>query len=161
MLRKVSDGYEATKGSRFQHYEVSNYAKEGFECSHNRLYWDNKPFLAFGMGAASRPFTRPRSLSKYFAFVESLRNGGETAWTNLTSPDMPASSLDEVTDRVMLSLRLPEGLDLSQMRVDHGETVVGSIVKGTLSPSPPSLPIHPPSLWRNDFASLSTYPPIA
>lgn len=37
----------------FQRYEVSNYAKPGFECRHNYGYWSNVPYLGFGLGAAS------------------------------------------------------------------------------------------------------------
>ncbi|HCF27176.1 MAG TPA: coproporphyrinogen III oxidase, partial [Cyanobacteria bacterium UBA11049] len=37
----------------FQHYEVSNYAKPGYQCRHNRVYWENRPYYGFGMGAAS------------------------------------------------------------------------------------------------------------
>jgi putative oxygen-independent coproporphyrinogen III oxidase len=33
----------------YQHYEVSNYAKPGFQCRHNRVYWENRSFYGFGM----------------------------------------------------------------------------------------------------------------
>lgn len=35
------------------HYEVSNYAKEGFFCQHNLGYWDKKDYLGFGAAASS------------------------------------------------------------------------------------------------------------
>ena len=34
-----------------QHYEISNWARPGHECQHNRQYWLNRPFLGFGAGA--------------------------------------------------------------------------------------------------------------
>jgi oxygen-independent coproporphyrinogen-3 oxidase len=37
----------------YVHYEVSNFAKEGFESSHNRIYWRNGEYAAFGPGAVS------------------------------------------------------------------------------------------------------------
>jgi len=37
----------------FTHYEVSNFAKEGFESSHNKIYWRNGEYAAFGPGAVS------------------------------------------------------------------------------------------------------------
>ncbi len=33
-------------------YEISNYAKEGYECRHNRTYWERKDYAGFGLGAA-------------------------------------------------------------------------------------------------------------
>jgi putative oxygen-independent coproporphyrinogen III oxidase len=55
----------------YQHYEVSNYAQVGYQCRHNRVYWENKPYYAFGMGAASyvnnKRFNRPRTRREYYA----------------------------------------------------------------------------------------------
>ncbi|MBN3040634.1 MAG: radical SAM family heme chaperone HemW [Candidatus Omnitrophica bacterium] len=48
MLRYAID-YLPSKG--FEHYEVSNYAKDGFCCRHNLNYWDNNSYRAFGASA--------------------------------------------------------------------------------------------------------------
>lgn len=49
--------YEMTGSLLAQHgyhrYEISNYAKEGFECLHNKVYWQRGDYLGFGLGAAS------------------------------------------------------------------------------------------------------------
>ena len=37
-------------------YEVSNYAKSGFECKHNQNVWDGEPYIGIGQGAAGRVF---------------------------------------------------------------------------------------------------------
>ena len=34
-------------------YEISNYAKKGYECRHNIGYWQRKEYLGVGLGAAS------------------------------------------------------------------------------------------------------------
>ena len=34
-------------------YEISNYAKEGYECKHNVRYWVRKDYLGIGLGASS------------------------------------------------------------------------------------------------------------
>lgn len=41
------------KKSRFVHYEVSNWAHPGYECEHNKRYWQQKDYLGLGIGAHS------------------------------------------------------------------------------------------------------------
>ena len=92
----------------YEHYEVSNYAKPGYQCRHNRVYWLNKAYYGFGMGAASyvegKRFTRPRTRKKYYAWVK------EGAII-----DVPViSETDYILETLMLGLRLAEGISLSQ-----------------------------------------------
>ena len=58
----------------YQHYEISNYAQSGYQCRHNRVYWENKPYYGLGMGAASyvagKRFSRPRTRREYYAWLE-------------------------------------------------------------------------------------------
>ena len=37
----------------FKHYEVSNWAKPGYECAHNTGYWTGQEYLGLGLGASS------------------------------------------------------------------------------------------------------------
>lgn len=37
----------------YHRYEISNYAKDGYECRHNLGYWDRKEYLGLGAGASS------------------------------------------------------------------------------------------------------------
>lgn len=53
----------------FHRYEISNYAKEGYECRHNLGYWERKEYLGLGLGASSliceRRFKNTDNLSEY------------------------------------------------------------------------------------------------
>lgn len=53
----------------FFQYEVSNFARQGYESKHNSVYWDRKPYKGFGLGACSfdgmRRFTNESNLTRY------------------------------------------------------------------------------------------------
>lgn len=56
-------------GQGFERYEISNFARPGYACLHNRIYWTHRPYLGLGVAAHSfsgrRRFLHPRSLEKY------------------------------------------------------------------------------------------------
>ncbi len=53
-LCEMTDFTYAYLNSRgYNQYEISNYAKKGFECKHNIGYWKRKEYIGFGIGAAS------------------------------------------------------------------------------------------------------------
>ena len=41
------------KDAGFEHYEISNFAKPGYQSQHNTAYWEQKPYLGFGAAAHS------------------------------------------------------------------------------------------------------------
>ncbi len=43
---------EFLKQNNYTHYEISNFAKKGYESKHNLTYWHNKKYYGFGAGAA-------------------------------------------------------------------------------------------------------------
>ena len=53
----------------YKHYEVSNFAKEGYESKHNLTYWNNNEYYGFGMGASGYidgiRYDNTRSINKY------------------------------------------------------------------------------------------------
>lgn len=50
-LYKITGEMLASFG--YNRYEISNYAKEGYECEHNKVYWKRGDYVGFGLGAAS------------------------------------------------------------------------------------------------------------
>ncbi|XHU95955.1 MAG: coproporphyrinogen III oxidase [cyanobacterium endosymbiont of Rhopalodia gibba] len=124
-------GQQLLTEAGYQHYEISNYAKLGYQCRHNRVYWENKPYYGFGMGAASytnqQRFTRPRTRKYYYSWVNQLsQSGGFIDCPKLSNRDILLESL-------MLKLRLSEGINLSLIKADFGEEITNRIV-ACLSP---------------------------
>ncbi len=110
----------------YEHYEVSNYARPGYQCRHNRVYWRNEPYYGFGMGAASytqqQRFTRPRKRQEYFEWVESLAaSGGVICAPKNTKTDV-------LLETLMLGLRLAEGLKVEDLEQQFGESVAQQIL---------------------------------
>ncbi len=105
----------------YEHYEISNYARSGHQCRHNRVYWENRPYYAFGMGAASyiegKRFTRPRKTKEYYAWVE-----------NGCIVDCQETSIDEVLlETLMLGLRLAEGVSIASIKKQFGQNKIDKI----------------------------------
>ncbi len=59
-------------------YEISNFAREGYECRHNLMYWSNESFYGFGLGAArflnGERAVNTRDLKTY---LDRLEGGGD------------------------------------------------------------------------------------
>ena len=57
------------KLKNYNHYEISNYSKNGFESKHNLTYWNNEEYYGFGVGAASfinsTRFTNSKNMVNY------------------------------------------------------------------------------------------------
>ncbi|MBW4532815.1 MAG: radical SAM family heme chaperone HemW [Pleurocapsa minor HA4230-MV1] len=106
----------------YEHYEISNYAQSNYQCRHNRVYWENKPYYGFGMGAASyvagQRFSRPRTRREYYAWLE--------AGAVIDAPEI--SSTDYLLETLMLGLRLASGVDLDQFSPQVQKAIL-SVVK--------------------------------
>ncbi|MDZ8083286.1 MAG: radical SAM family heme chaperone HemW [Nostoc sp. DcaGUA01] len=101
----------------YQHYEISNYAQPGHQCRHNRVYWENRPYYGFGMGAASyierKRFTRPRKTKEYYQWVQA----GATIDCQVTPPK------EVLLETLMLGLRLAEGVNLAAFGQEKVEEI--------------------------------------
>ena len=60
----------------YHRYEISNYAKTGFECRHNKVYWRRGNYVGFGLGASSMignvRWKNPEKIEQYKAYVSRL-----------------------------------------------------------------------------------------
>ncbi len=105
----------------FEHYEISNYAKPGYQCQHNRVYWENRSFYGFGMGATSYlkgdRVSRPRTLREYYDWIETPQGTSEI------------SDIECLLDSLMVGLRLKEGIDLERFRKQFGGNAIAQILQ--------------------------------
>lgn len=109
----------------YDHYEISSYAKDAYQCKHNLTYWQNKSFYGFGLGSASYTdcirFSRPKRLKEYAEWVQRLEDG--TASYGTSDVDVK----DMAMDVVMLSLRTATGLNLKEFGREFGWQLAGTL----------------------------------
>jgi putative oxygen-independent coproporphyrinogen III oxidase len=109
--------------SGYQHYEISNYALPGDQCRHNRVYWENRSYYGFGMGAASYVegvrCTRSRTRQEYYQWVAELNS--------VKSAENPMNFTDVLLETLMLGLRLAEGLSLDAIAQKFGKNTLDQI----------------------------------
>lgn len=92
--------------SGYIHYEVSNYAKPGYECRHNIRYWDQKEYLGLGLGGHSYIDRK---------CVENTRNFDEYL-LNPSAINEEVVIDDELyeLEYIMLQLRTHKGIDTNE-----------------------------------------------
>ncbi len=112
--------YEATidtlTAAGFRHYEISNFARPGFECRHNLAYWHNEPYL--GIGPSASGFVdgvRYRNVPDTAEYVRAIRAARPPhIEQERLRPDRRAR------ETVMLELRLIEGLERRRFAERYG-----------------------------------------
>lgn len=89
----------------YTHYEISNFAKPGYESKHNLTYWNNEEYYGFGLGATGYikgfRYTNTKSLDEYilghYKMTEDL-----------------VSRTEMMENEVMLGLRKMKGINLQE-----------------------------------------------
>ena len=95
----------------YEHYEISNLCRPGFESRHNTKYWTGAPYFGFGCSAHSydgneRRWSNERDIKRYLTAVESDRSP--------VVEQQKLSANDLRSEAVFLRLRLMRGLDTKQ-----------------------------------------------
>ncbi len=95
-------------------YEISNFARPGMACRHNRLYWDRDDTIGFGLAASSyvqgKGWENPDILTTYLDAIE----GGRLSVSEAEIFDEARVRLD----RILFGLRKSEGIPVSWMAAD-------------------------------------------
>lgn len=107
-------------GSRgLQHYEISNFARPGFECRHNEVYWTGYPYYGFGPGAAS-----------YLNGVRRQNHRSVTTWLkHVAAGESPIAEQEELDpeprarEAIIFGLRRRVGIDLAEFASRYGFSI--------------------------------------
>lgn len=134
----AADMYEKAQiklaDSGFVHYEISNWAKIGFESKHNLIYWNNEPYLGVGPGAHSwlsgRRFANLKSPRRYVTSVaDHYESEGLDPVALMRNPSGPVEQVDIITpisdiaETMMMGMRLNAGVKLSRFYDRFGATL--------------------------------------
>lgn len=107
-------------------YEVSNFAKPGYECRHNIGYWKRADYLGIGIGAASLidnvRYANVRDLEEYCKECESLREELNIRKT-LCSSTEPVTREEQMEEFMFLGLRMTEGVSRAEFEQHFGTTI--------------------------------------
>lgn len=107
-------------------YEVSNFAKPGYECRHNIGYWKRADYLGIGIGAASLidnvRYANVRDLEEYCKECESLWEELNIRKT-LCSSTEPVTREEQMEEFMFLGLRMTEGVSRAEFEQHFGTTI--------------------------------------
>lgn len=110
---------ELCEQSGFEQYEISNFARPGFRSRHNQLYWSNRPYLGFGVSAASYyAGVRWSNTANWSRYIE----GSRTDSIPLSSCEaLPGAQA--IAEEIMLRLRTTEGFSLPSLSERYRQDV--------------------------------------
>ena len=114
----------------YQHYEISNYARPGFESVHNRAYWLGKDYLGIGPSAVSTiGMQRWQNVCDYRAYIDRALAGQSPRETSENLTDQMKR-----TERIALSLRTRDGVSAGELK-DFGTETDEFVALGLLRQS--------------------------
>lgn len=132
--------------SGYHHYEISNFAKPGFEAVHNSAYWSRVPYIGLGPGAHSLT-GNVRSWNSQE--LPHRSPDGSSATYSRTSETL--SPEDIRVERIMLSLRTDKGLKATELYSLTDSTVVDALLsEGALERQGGSIRIPEDHLFTSD-----------
>ena len=110
---------EILKEAGYHRYEISNYAKEGYECRHNLGYWERKEYLGLGLGASSlikeTRFHNTDRMENY------LKNPGNVEI--LREDEEVLTIQEQMEEFVFLGLRKMEGIKETDFERNFGKSI--------------------------------------
>lgn len=130
----------------YHHYEISNFARPGFEAVHNSAYWSRVPYIGLGPGAHSLTGDIRSWNSQE---LPHRSTDGSPATYSRTSETL--SPEDIRVERIMLSLRTDKGLEAAELYSLADRAVINSLLsEGALEKQGGSIRIPESRLFTSD-----------
>jgi oxygen-independent coproporphyrinogen-3 oxidase len=109
----------------YHRYEISNYALDGYECYHNKVYWMRGNYLGFGIGAASMVndvrWSNIRDIDSYVGAFRKL----DTNLSEVVITDKQILKKSECMEEFMfLGLRLVRGVGVKEFKENFGKSIL-------------------------------------
>lgn len=132
-MYRLTGEYLASCG--YHRYEISNYARGGYECRHNKVYWQRGNYVGFGLGAASMVenvrWSGPRDMEQYRNHVEKLSANGGAPDGDMTGRQT-LTVHEQMEEYMFLGLRMMCGVGAREFEDEFGqpmETVYGEVIE--------------------------------
>lgn len=124
IMYKITD--DMLKKMGYHRYEISNYAREGYICRHNRVYWRRGNYVGFGIGAASLVenirFHNVSDIQFYIKEIVAYRDDKRRKLS--LKEDIQSLTIEEqMEEYLFLGLRLTEGISTKEFENTFGRTV--------------------------------------
>jgi oxygen-independent coproporphyrinogen-3 oxidase len=100
----------------FKQYEISNFAKPGFECRHNLNYWANKPYIGIGPAAGSyQNGNRTVNIADITKYIEAIEREADA-----TKESEPVNRQQIACETAVLNLRRRCGIYIDEFKNQTG-----------------------------------------
>ncbi len=132
----VADLYQETverlAARGLERYEISNFARPGFESRHNGRYWDDAPFLGFGMSAHSyRHGRRWWNHDRFATYCRAVEKGGGAA---AVAGERHLVARERAAEALFTGMRRRGGVDLAAFRGRYGIDPLAEWADGIAAP---------------------------
>ena len=101
-------------GRGYEHYEISNYAQNGFKSKHNSAYWDGSPYL--GVGPSAHGYLGDE---RYWNCANNAQYIKQLAQDNLPDEREQLTAKDKYNEFLMTRLRLKDGLNFNALESEY------------------------------------------
>ena len=113
------------KENGYNHYEISNFSKDGYESKHNIAYWERQDYLGVGSNSAScisnERFSNEESIEKYIELI--------TENKDVVKDREKLNEEDIFQEKIILGLRLLKGISQREILKEQTENIINNFIE--------------------------------
>lgn len=112
-------GIKRLNEAGFEHYEISNFSKPGYQCRHNMIYWEAEQYIGLGAGAHSyflkKRYNNEGDIGEYIKVV--------TDHGLMPADEQEIDAQEEIYEFIILGLRLTWGICTNEFKERFGKDI--------------------------------------